>query len=469
MGINKIFLQKWSISGFKYILITVILVLFVTGCADAGLDQTVSSSSKVTLDGSNSKADFRGEIIKYQWKQIKGKKVALLDTKSVKATFEAPVVTKKTILSFKLTTIEKTKYHFSNKTSDKVDITIEPVAAPNKPPHAAIDTNTSLVKEGQSVTFSASNSKDDDGDIVSYRWEDNTTNETIGSKVDITHTFNSIGKHTITLVVTDNKGATNSATKEIEIIPAIKNLELNTTQTQLKENAQANLTLKATYTNNTIKDITDNIDWIVEENQTITINNNTIKALKEGTTTLQAKVDNTLSNKITITVYKEISGHRLPPEPDPKVNNATLLGVDVNHNGVRDDVERWIIIHYAKDPKYPKTKTAIALQYAWASQKILENPTMESRKYIDDALDCQRYWAWKRTQKDTQGMSGFEAGKYYSKLTFLTDPVLKDKIYNTRARISQKFSFNAALGGHIFDGRNESINNCRTNIDKLGE
>ncbi len=37
-----------------------------------------------------------------------------------------------------------------------------------------------------------------------------------------------------------------------------------------------------------------------------------------------------------------IHGHRLPPEPDPKVNNATLLGVDVNHNGVRDDVERWI-------------------------------------------------------------------------------------------------------------------------------
>jgi len=35
----------------------------------------------------------------------------------------------------------------------------------------------------------------------------------------------------------------------------------------------------------------------------------------------------------------EINGYRLPPEPDPKVNNATLLGVDVNNNGVRDDAD----------------------------------------------------------------------------------------------------------------------------------
>ncbi|HFD14302.1 MAG TPA: hypothetical protein ENJ34_03265, partial [Epsilonproteobacteria bacterium] len=48
-----------------------------------------------------------------------------------------------------------------------------------------------------------------------------------------------------------------------------------------------------------------------------------------------------------------INGHVLPPEPDPKVNNATLLGVDVNHNGVRDDVERWIYETYKdKHPIY---------------------------------------------------------------------------------------------------------------------
>ena len=37
-----------------------------------------------------------------------------------------------------------------------------------------------------------------------------------------------------------------------------------------------------------------------------------------------------------------INGISVPPEPDPVQNNATVAGVDVNSNGVRDDVERKI-------------------------------------------------------------------------------------------------------------------------------
>ena len=48
------------------------------------------------------------------------------------------------------------------------------------------------------------------------------------------------------------------------------------------------------------------------------------------------------SNTITLTVYKEINGYKLPPQPDETLNNSTLLGIDSNPNGVRDDVERWI-------------------------------------------------------------------------------------------------------------------------------
>jgi len=168
-------------------------------------------------------------------------------------------------------------------------------------------------------------------------------------------------------------------------------------------------------------------------------------------------------------IPKEINGHRLPPEPDPKINNATVLGIDSNDNGVRDDVERWIILHYAQDPKYPKTKTAIALQYAWAAQKILENPSMESKKYLDDALDCMYYWANKETDKYLKSASGFERGKYRRKLYILSGPEIDDKIYNTKDRIEEYFKFNTALSDHIFEGRNESIDNCRTNINELGE
>jgi len=38
-----------------------------------------------------------------------------------------------------------------------------------------------------------------------------------------------------------------------------------------------------------------------------------------------------------------INGYTLPPEPDPVVNDSTILGIDSNDNGVRDDVEIWLL------------------------------------------------------------------------------------------------------------------------------
>lgn len=45
--------------------------------------------------------------------------------------------------------------------------------------------------------------------------------------------------------------------------------------------------------------------------------------------------------------YEVINGITVPPEPAPSVNNSTLAGVDINNNGVRDDVEREIARKYA--------------------------------------------------------------------------------------------------------------------------
>jgi hypothetical protein len=166
------------------------------------------------------------------------------------------------------------------------------------------------------------------------------------------------------------------------------------------------------------------------------------------------------SDEVTI-----IHGHTLPSEPDPKLNNTTLLGIDVNHNGVRDDVERYIYKRFGKDSKYPKTKIALAMQYAWATQKVLENPVIESKKHLDDAIDCESYWLDTKTLQ----MSGFEYIKFGEKHGVFNDTALKDIMMNTKIRILQKFKFNEACSGHIFDGRKTSIENCRENIDLLGE
>lgn len=242
-------------------------------------------------------------------------------------------------------------------------------------------------------------------------------------------------------------------------------LTLNKSNIKLKENNQTSISVSATYDDNTTQDVTENVEWIIGDTSVISISKNTITSLSEGTTSLKARFDGMDSQEINVTVYKEINGYKLPPEPDPTLNNSTLLGIDSNNNGVRDDVEIYVIKRYAKDPEFPKTKTALAMQYAWSAQKILENPTIESKKYSDDAIDCESYWF----NIITESMTTLEMMKYMNNHEVFNDPEIKDKIYNTRERIEQKFSYNSALSGNIFDGRNESIDNCQININELGE
>ena len=44
-----------------------------------------------------------------------------------------------------------------------------------------------------------------------------------------------------------------------------------------------------------------------------------------------------------------------------------------------------------------------------------------------------------------------------------------DKLFNTKERIQQRFKFNEACSGHIFELPKADIDACHTNIDELGE
>ena len=250
-------------------------------------------------------------------------------------------------------------------------------------------------------------------------------------------------------------------------VPEIKAIEIVQQSINIKETTQIQLFIIKTYADNTTEEVSgNNTEWIIQDNSIAFISNGTLTGTKEGLTTIQAKLNNITSPPVSVLVYKEINGYKLPPEPDPTVNNSTILGIDSNGNGVRDDVEIYIIKRFAQDPEFPKTKTAIAMQYAWASQKILENPIIDSKKYSDDAMDCQYYWVETKTQQ----MSGFDALQYHLKHEVFNNPKIKDKIYNTRERIEQKFSYNSVLSGNIFSGRGENIvSKCQINIDELGE
>ena len=164
-------------------------------------------------------------------------------------------------------------------------------------------------------------------------------------------------------------------------------------------------------------------------------------------------------------VPEVINGFKLPPEPDEKKNNETLLGIDFNRNGIRDDVERLIIIEEAKNNEFPKTQTAISLQYAYAWQKMIETPTIESRKYLEDASACQNYFI----DKHTKEMTFREYRNWEKNHPSMLGIELEDKIFNTKERILRRFEFNRACSGHIFPLKKAEVDACMINIDEFGE
>jgi len=134
-----------------------------------------------------------------------------------------------------------------------------------------------------------------------------------------------------------------------------------------------------------------------------------------------------------------IHGHTLPPEPDPVVNNATLLGVDSNDNGVRDDVERWIY-HTYKD-KHP-IHIDIAMQGARAWQKVLEDPTKakEIHPIISAASSCEAYFEVCIQNDNKLFIDKWINTKYFR----------EQIIFNTQERLDAFWQYDTLLSGDSY-------------------
>lgn len=85
----------------------------------------------------------------------------------------------------------------------------------NQTPAAAFSASTYAGESPLTVNFNASSSSDPDGSISAYSW--NFGDSTGGSGVSVSHTFGTSGTYTVVLTVTDNLGATHSATETIVV------------------------------------------------------------------------------------------------------------------------------------------------------------------------------------------------------------------------------------------------------------
>jgi hypothetical protein len=238
------------------------------------------------------------------------------------------------------------------------------------------------------------------------------------------------------------------------------NLESNTTTLNVGE--KVSLTLTETSSDNSTKTLDENVIYIINPSQNGEVNGSVLTALKDGNVTVQAKVGTTLSNTLNLYITWVVNGHVLPPEPNPVVNNATLLGVDVNSNGVRDDVERWIYEEY-KD-KHP-IHIDIAMQAARGYKLVIQkqpktkSEAMSIMKEVEKAVYCEAYY------------------KYDAE--FLNEPLLitknidsrdfRHKIYfNTQERINSYIQYDTLLSGdsYTLPSFEEEKEACSFNIKK---
>ncbi|MEA3383586.1 MAG: C1 family peptidase [Campylobacterota bacterium] len=136
-----------------------------TPIANAGDDQSVETSTIVTLDGSNS-SDSDGDSLSYVWsvssKPI-GSNTTLTNSSSVNPTFNADVAG---TYIFNLIVNDGT----ANSNTDSVTITVTTQQPPNQLPIADAGVDQIDIILDSTVTLDGSASNDIDNDALSYKW-----------------------------------------------------------------------------------------------------------------------------------------------------------------------------------------------------------------------------------------------------------------------------------------------------------
>jgi len=244
---------------------------------------------------------------------------------------------------------------------------------------------------------------------------------------------------------------------ELTIDPATpslySSLKLTAKDTTFNRGGSTTLTLLATLPDSTTKELNTGIEYIITPVESAAVNNNTLTAKKDGTITLQAKAGNTLSNTLSLDVTWTVNGYTLPPEPNKEENEKTLLGIDSNNNGVRDDVERAI---YEKFPKEIRRQQLI--QRARSHQSMLAD---------EDAIANAQKWE-NIIATINIACASYLFDSFNIDFDLEADAYMKNVLYNTKERVFNYVRFNHALGGGVYSTPESLVNehSCEFDVAK---
>ena len=144
-----------------------------------------------------------------------------------------------------------------------------------------------------------------------------------------------------------------------------------------------------------------------------------------------------------------IDGKLLPKQQ--KLDDNTLIGIDLNHNEIRDDVEIKIYNHY----KMPIHR-AIMFQAARTKQRIFSNPYMIKQAKIlektsTELVGCIRYLI------------------EYKKIPKINNiyKTLNNWQYNNKKRVNKYMKYNQALSGGVYSVPKSWSQYCQFDIEKV--
>ncbi len=134
----------------------------------------------------------------------------------------------------------------------------------------------------------------------------------------------------------------------------------------------------------------------------------------------------------------DVMGTNLPPEPDSELKDATVQGIDVNQNGIRDDVELAIFAEY---PNSAKTR-AVLLQYALA----LQMETTLARVNKETATEVVREQS--RAFVCIGDIVSREDSRRFDEITNSLTEFVKVRQFDTQDRKNERNNFLEKLGSY---------------------
>ena len=201
-----------SVSQVK---VTVLPAANLAPIADAGTDQALTMPvSTVSLDGSKS-YDPDGTIASYSWSKASGTgAVTISNSNTAKPTISGLQIGS---YVFKLTVADNK----GATASAQVSVTVVAAVITNKPPVANAGSNQTVTLPLDSVMLDGSQSSDADGSIAYYSWSEASGSAGINISNPNTATPEitnmQAGQYVFQLVVTDNKGATDTAVINVTV------------------------------------------------------------------------------------------------------------------------------------------------------------------------------------------------------------------------------------------------------------